>query len=76
MIIVVGMSGRVLGPDSVNLGRSNGSECDVFKYTSSIQVGEAAEVCRRTWVGAEVAVATDWFGMLNSKPSLRLQIPT
>ena len=76
MIIIVGMSGRVLGPDSVNLGRSNGSECDGFKYILLSQVGEAAEVCRRTWVGAEVAVATDWFGMLNSKPSLRLQIPT
>ncbi len=76
MIIVVGMSGHVLGPDSVNLGHSNGFEYDGFKYISSSQVGEAAEVCRRTWVGADVAVATDWFGMLNSKPSLRLQIPT
>ncbi len=76
MIIVVGMSGRVLGPDLVNLGRSNGSECDSFKYISSSQVGEAAEVCHQTWVGAEVAVATDWFGMLDSKPSLRLQILT
>ncbi len=75
MIIIVGMSGRILGPDSVNLRHSNGSECDGFKYISSSQVGEAAEVCRRTWVGAEVAVATNWFGMLNSKPSLRLQIP-
>ncbi len=51
MIIVVGMSGRVLGPDLVNLGCLNGSGYDGFKNTSSSQVGEAAEVCRRTWRG-------------------------
>jgi hypothetical protein len=59
MIIIVGMSGHVLGPDLVNLGRSNGTEYDGFKYILSSLISEAAEVCRWTWVGAEVAVATN-----------------